>query len=290
MTQISSFPGVSDRGYPAKTRNTPLGHHCGGSDCNLCLVSTSQSIAASQIDAGLKRSLISFASARTLNGLISVVQGTEFSVQPLVIGVTLTIGQILDPINDLVEQFSSLMLLASVIFGLQKVLLVIGGHWMVSTLICAFAATWALLIWFSKAPAWMSRVILVLLVVRFAIPVITWGSDFVFQQLLAKEYQEHQAALDVSVKEVGGLTPQKVPATAAPVDQTLMGRLRERVESSIPNVSINYEAIKNSVARLPERIVRLTVIFIAQTIVLPLILFWALYALVLGVIRPSRRS
>lgn len=249
-----------------------------------------QNIAASQIDAGLKRSLISFASARTLNGLISVVQGTEFSVQPLGIGVTLTIGQILDPINDLVEQFSSLMLLASVIFGLQKVLLVIGGHWLVSTLVCAFAATWALLIWFNKAPAWMSRVILVLLLVRFAIPFVTWGSDFVFQHLLAKEYQEHQAALDVSIKEVGGLTPQKVPAAAPPVDQSLMSRLRERVESAIPNVSINYEAIENSVARLPERIVRLTVIFIAQTIVLPLILFWALYALVLGVIRPSRRS
>ncbi len=249
-----------------------------------------QNIAAAQIDAGLKRSLISFASARTLNGLISVVQGTEFSVQPLGIGVTLTIGQILDPINDLVEQFSSLMLLASVIFGLQKVLLVIGGHWLVSTLVCAFAATWALLIWFNKAPAWMSRVILVLLLVRFAIPVVTWGSDFIFQQLLAKEYQEHQTALDVSVKEVGGLTPHKVPAAAPPVDQSLMGKLRERVEATIPNVNINYEAIKNSVARLPERIVRLTVIFIAQTIVLPLILFWALYALVLGVIRPSRRS
>ena len=249
-----------------------------------------QNIAASQIDSGLKRSLISFASARTLNGLISVVQGTEFSVQPLGIGVTLTIGQILDPINDLVEQFSSLMLLASVIFGLQKLLLVIGGHWLVSTLVCAFAATWAILMWFSKAPAWMSRVVLVLLMVRFAIPVATWGSDFIFQQLLAKEYQEHQAALDVSVKEVSGLTPQKVPATAAPVDQSLMGRLRDRVEAAIPNVSVNYEAIKNSVARLPERIVKLTAIFIAQTIVLPLILFWALYALVLGVVRPSRSS
>jgi len=249
-----------------------------------------QNIAATQIDAGLKRSLISFASARTLNGLISVVQGTEFSVQPFGVGVTLTIGQILDPINDLVEQFSSLMLLASVIFGLQKVLLVIGGHWLVSTLVCAFAATWALLIWLNKAPAWMSRVVLVLLMVRFAIPVVTWGSDFVFQQLLVKEYQEHQAALDVSVKEVGGLTPQKVPVAAPPVDQSLLGKLRERVEAAIPNVSINYEAIKNSVARLPERIVRLTVIFIAQTIVLPLILFWALYALVLGVIRPSSRS
>lgn len=133
-----------------------------------------QEIAASQIDAGLKRALISFASARTLNALISVLQGTEFSFQPLGVGMTLTLGQILDPINDLVEQFSSLMLMASVVFGTQKILLAIGGHWLVSTLVSVFTVIWAILVWFDKSPSWMSRVVLVLMMVRFAIPVVTW--------------------------------------------------------------------------------------------------------------------
>ena len=77
--------------------------------------------AMQQVDAGLKRALVSFATARLLNGVISVAQGTEASVQPFGVGVTFAPGQILDPVNDLVEQFSHLMLAASVAFGVQKV-------------------------------------------------------------------------------------------------------------------------------------------------------------------------
>ena len=74
--------------------------------------------ATEQVEAGLKRALISFAAARALNGVISVAQGTEVSVQPLGVGVTLAPGQLLDPINDLIEQFSNLMLLS--VFFLYK--------------------------------------------------------------------------------------------------------------------------------------------------------------------------
>jgi len=87
-----------------------------------------QDVANAQVDAGLKRALISFASARALNAVISVIQGTEFSIQPIGVGVTLTSGQVLDPVNDLIEQFSTLMVVASVAFGVQKVLLAIGAH------------------------------------------------------------------------------------------------------------------------------------------------------------------
>ena len=85
-----------------------------------------------QVDAGLKRSLVSFASARALNAVISVVQGTEVVVHPLGVGITLALGQVLDPINDLAEQFSSIMLLASVAFGIQKLLLTVASNWAVS--------------------------------------------------------------------------------------------------------------------------------------------------------------
>ena len=67
-------------------------------------------VATQQVDAGLKRALVSFATARTLNAVISVAQGTEVAIQPLGFGVNLAPGQVLDPINDLVEQFSHLIL------------------------------------------------------------------------------------------------------------------------------------------------------------------------------------
>jgi hypothetical protein len=76
--------------------------------------------AGDRVDAGLKRALVSFATARALNGAISVAQGTELSLQPVGVGATFAPGQLLDPVNDLVERFSDLMLGASVSCSARK--------------------------------------------------------------------------------------------------------------------------------------------------------------------------
>ena len=71
----------------------------------------------------LNRALVTFGAARALNGVISVAQGTEVALEPGGIGIIMTPGQILDPINDLIERFSSVMLVAASSLGLQIVLL-----------------------------------------------------------------------------------------------------------------------------------------------------------------------
>ncbi len=88
--------------------------------------------ASTSIDIGIKRALVSFTAARSLNALISVAQGTEVVIQPLGFGITLAPGQILDPVNDMIEKFSSLMVVASVALGIQKILITIGGNWGIS--------------------------------------------------------------------------------------------------------------------------------------------------------------
>ena len=76
-----------------------------------------------QTEAGFKRALLVFAVSRGLNGVISVAQGTEVAVEPVGIGLNFKPGEILDPINDLVERFSWVMLASSASFGIQRVLL-----------------------------------------------------------------------------------------------------------------------------------------------------------------------
>ena len=60
--------------------------------------------AAGDYEQLFQRAFVTFALARTINGVISVVQGTEVALQPAGVGVTLTPGEILDPVNDLVER------------------------------------------------------------------------------------------------------------------------------------------------------------------------------------------
>lgn len=71
------------------------------------------------VDESFKQAIIVFGSAKALNGVISLAQGTEINLPFIVVA----IGQILDPINDLVEQFSLIMLASLVSLGIQKILL-----------------------------------------------------------------------------------------------------------------------------------------------------------------------
>lgn len=238
-----------------------------------------------QIDAGLKRALVSFAVARTLNAIISVAQGTEVSLQPLGVGVNLTIGQLLDPVNDVIEQFSSLMLVASVAFGIQKVLVGIGAHWAISLALTAVAACWALLFHRRKqAPPWLSQALVVLVMLRFAIPVATIGSDIVFRQFLAGDYAASQQALDRTAVQVDRENPV---AAAAAERQGLLEKIKGWAGSQGTAWKERFEGLKQAAEQATGHIIRLMVIFILQTLVIPLALLWALYALARGVLRRS---
>lgn len=64
---------------------------------------------------------IVFGVVRTLNGVISVIQSADIGI-----GVaSVSIGEILDPVNDLVERFSGLLLVTLTALGISQVLLLL---------------------------------------------------------------------------------------------------------------------------------------------------------------------
>jgi hypothetical protein len=233
-----------------------------------------QEQADAAIDAGFKRSLVSFASARALNGLISVLQGTELGLHPLGVGVTLTLGQALDPVNDLVEQFATLMLVASVAFGIQKVLLLVGGHWLVSLGVSAIALAWGALYLKGAAPGWLTKALILAALIRFAIPLATLGSGWFFQHFLDADYRNSQQAIVSASAQLESAVPQETQASA---DKGIIDKLRERVTEPVTAVRARYEAIKSKVEQVTERIIKLMVVFVLQTLIVPVFLLWALY-------------
>lgn len=239
------------------------------------------STAMQQVDAGLKRALVSFATARALNAVISVAQGTEVSVQPLGVGLNFAPGQLLDPVNDLVEQFSNLMLVASVAFGVQKVLIVMGAYWLISLALTAAALGWA---WFyfrqRPVPAWLSRTLVILLMLRFAVPVVNIATDWVFQKFLAVDYEASQKVIDVASGQVATLTP---PVPSAANDQGLLENTRRWWSQNV-DVKTRFENLKQAAEQTIEHIIKLIVIFLLQTLLIPLLLFWALYRVAKGIL------
>ena len=234
------------------------------------------SVAHQYVDAGLKRALVSFATARALNAAISVAQGTEVAVQPAGIGVILSPGQALDPINDLVEQFSDLMLTASVAFGAEKVLIGIGAHWGVSLMLTIAAASWFAFVGRrDSAPHWLSRLLILLLMIRFAIPVVTIGSDFLFRQFMETDYQSSQRGIESVSGQLAKIDAQDA---AAADDKGVLERFKGWAAQQTDFKSL-YANLKASAEQATERIVTLMVIFLLQTLVFPVALLWIMWSI-----------
>ena len=239
-----------------------------------------------QIDAGLKRALVSFAAARALNAVISVAQGTEISLQPLGLGVNLGVGQVLDPVNDVIEQFSSLMLTASVAFGIQKVLVNVGAHWLISLVLTATAVAWAVMFYRrQRSPSWLAQALVVLLMLRFALPVATLASDLVFRQFLAGDYETSQLIL--------GRTATQIEKTGAPPmaeGQGLLEKLKGWAGSQSTAWKERFDGVKQAAEQATEHVIKLMVIFVLQTLIVPLAMLWLLYALAGRVLRHDPRG
>lgn len=75
------------------------------------------------IDRSLINASLSFATARTINAVISVVESTTVSFSMFGIGGNIAPGELLGPINDMAEEFASWMQTSIASLALQKVLL-----------------------------------------------------------------------------------------------------------------------------------------------------------------------
>ena len=230
-------------------------------------------VATQQVDAGLKRALVSFATARTLNAVISAAQGTEVAIQPLGVGVNLAPGQILDPINDLVEQFSQLMLMASVSFGVQKVLISMGGHWLVTSCFALVALSWSVFYLFRfTMPVWLPKLLLIAVMLRLAVPAVTVGTDALFQHFLAQEYTNSQSFIEAGAEDAKKLNP---PDKLPPVSKGLLDYLKAWVPQDL-NIGASTDRFMKAAEQWPEKIINLMVIFLLQTLLLPMVLLWGL--------------
>ena len=232
-------------------------------------------------DEAFKRALVTFAIARTLNGVISVAQGTEVAVEPGGVGVNFTVGQILDPINDLIEQFSSVMLVAASSLGLQNVLLNMTGWWGVTTALVLATLFFVVSTWWpggtkASTSTLAIRLFLVAAFLRFALPILIIGTHLVFSAFLESEHDAATAVLEATSSEIEEFTSDEPNVVADTGETSLMDRLGEMWDSSVQqlNVSGRIERLKDSASSASEQIIRLIVIFVMQTIILPLAFLW----------------
>lgn len=259
----------------------------------LSSISSVDRIAEAEYETLFERALITFALARTLNGLISAVQGTELALQPAGVGVTLTPGEVLDPVNDLVERFSWIMLGATLSLGVQQVLLDVGQWWVVRVAVALLALTWLVLrLGSSAGPGQESsgfektllRIFVVVLFIRFAVPMAMIANEGLYRVFLESRYLE-----STEVIESAGSAIEEAGAAVADEDEELslvesIGRSFDSTWQTL-NLKQRVEYIGERAGELIEHLIQLSVVFILQTGILPIAFLWIFLQLLKQVFR-----
>ena len=233
-------------------------------------------LAMTPVDLGLKRALVTFASARALSGLLSVVQAAQVDIQPAGIGVTLSPGQMLAPVNEVVKNFADLMLMVCVAFGIQKFLISISDYWLISASLTVVALTWTGFHLFQRnVPRFLSRLLVLTLMLRFAAPLAMLGTDLIFQEYLMSDFVAAQKAIEKTTKEASKDSTLEPPLAANPGWMPKMPNWLP----SISEAKAQYVKMKEGIDQSTEHIIKLIVVFLLQTLFMPLLMIWLLFGL-----------
>ncbi len=257
----------------------------------LVLIKPLDSTSSDYIDSAFKRSLVSFAIARGLNGVISVAQGTEFAIQPAGVGINFSPGEILDPVNDLVERFSWVMLLSSSSLGAQQVLLSVSNWIGFSVLLVLISCVLLLSLWrkkqlFEIQHKIISRIFVFILILRFSVPLMALCNEWAYQQFLDEQYNTSSQQLEAARDEIGKIN-QDPSVDKKGIDQndSFMEKAQQLYNSALSQFDFEKKLDRYQAAaeQVSENTIRLIVVYILQTVAFPLFFLWIIIRLIKGV-------
>jgi len=255
--------------------------------------------AVASVDASFDRALVAFALARVTNAAISFLQETEVEITPLGVGVTLAVGQVLDPVNDLVERFSWVMLLSLTALGIQKVLLEVGPWLSIEVVLAAALGLVLAGLWWPSRwtldPARLGRRLLVLaLLVRFCVPFAAFLNQQTYRIFLAERYAVATGEIEAGNRELTSVQ-KKLLVTPREGQEGRPGtleqaqRLYAQIAESL-NVREGIDALKDKVNAMLSNFLALTVVFLLNTVLFPLLFLWGGVRLVRLVFEGERRQ
>jgi hypothetical protein len=113
----------------------------------------------------------------------------------------------------------------------------------------------------------------VLLMTRFAMPVVIVGSDVLFQHFMSADYASSQTGIQGTTEQ---LTALKSAVVQGVEEQSTWEKVKEWV-SQKADVKARFAPLKEAAEQATERMITLMVIFLLQTLLLPVFMLWILW-------------
>lgn len=237
-----------------------------------------------------------FAAARGINGVISVLQESTISGSPGGIGMEIAAGQILDPVDDVIERLSDILFTTVVSLGIQKIVYEIVGETAIVLAAVLLAGTAGLNIFcrnkkLRSADALLKKSILLLLFIRAALPFTALLADAAETYFFSPKIIAAQRQFDIWD---AGMPFEFDPKFSE--DDSFWVKLEKMRQATVKTVAATKERLsvfaENSgtlIATSLELAGLYIALFMVQVLFLPFAVFWLLLRIACGFF-PNRNS
>ena len=243
------------------------------------------------LDASFDRAMVAFGLAKALNAVISLIQGTELSLTPVGIGLNFSVGEVLDPFNDIVERFSWVMLFSSISLGIEKLLLILSSKLFLQVALGVSAVVTVALLWIRQlkstfALEYSLKVFALLVLLRFSAIVFVYSSQLMYDAVLQNEYQHSTEVISTTKEQLEDIESKNKAILESKHEQGFFDSLEGKYSDIVAslNISKQLESLQKSIDEASRNIITLITIFVFQTVLLPLFFLWIFVLLVRWII------
>lgn len=248
-------------------------------------------------DEALTRSFAAFGLAKALNAVISLLQGTELSITPVGIGLNFSVGEVLDPFNDMVERFSWVMLFASISLSVQKLLLVLSAKLFIQLALILSVLVTVSVLWIKKIQndrllGYAIKTLLFILLLRFSAVLFVYSSEFIYTSTLQVEYESATQVVKNTQEKLQELENTNTKVILSQENLGFfdgMGARYDKIVESF-NISKKLQALESNIEEASLKIVTLITIFVVQSILLPLLYLWLMLASIKFIFKVDMKS
>ena len=215
----------------------------------------------------LKTLTITYGTVRALNAGISVVKDSEIDIAPGGVGATIAAGEILDPVDDLIERFSSILLFSIISLGIQKTFMFIGLK-----LFFKIVGTGLLLIglyFFTGKKVLINiglKLVLFGFIFRFLLPITAVFSEFTYNSFFKEDVLQSKK----NISNVVDLL--KTEENNVKQEEGIVEKLKD-IQSSF-QIEKKIKIIKDYSSKLIESIITLATAFVFQSVLIPIFVLW----------------
>ncbi len=223
-------------------------------------------------DQALKQAALTYATARGINALVSMLQSSTIEGGAVIVSGSVTIGELLDPVNDLIERFSSVMTIALASLAAQKLLLVISGQNAFLHILLASGIALLLCIRLQKPMLfqWMLKFFMVTVFLRFTMVLVLGLNAVVDRGFLWHETDKHDQSVQVFQSEIG---PDSGEASVlSPAEAGDAGDYAMKTTDWI--AQLNFAELEQKVEKSIDDFIMLMAIYLLKTIVLPILFLY----------------